>query len=63
MGGQYDLFLLRIGGRNPVSLTADSPVDERQPVFSPDGEKIAFRSEREGGGIFLMDPTGNRCGG
>ena len=58
VAGQYDLFLLRIGGRNPVSLTADSPVDERQPVFSPDGEKIAFRSEREGGGIFLMDPTG-----
>jgi eukaryotic-like serine/threonine-protein kinase len=56
--GQYDLFLLRVGGRNPTPLTADSPVDDWQPVFSPDGERIAFRSEREGGGIFLMDPTG-----
>ena len=58
VGGQYDLFLLRVGGRNPAPLTADSPVDDSQPVFSPDGEQIAFRSEREGGGIFLMDPTG-----
>jgi Tol biopolymer transport system component len=58
VGGQYDLFLLRIGGRNPVPLTADCPLDDSQPVFSPDGERIAFRSEREGGGIFLMDSTG-----
>jgi Tol biopolymer transport system component len=58
VNGQYDLFLLRVGGRNPAPLTPDSPVDDWQPVFSPDGERIAFRSEREGGGIFLMDPTG-----
>ena len=50
VSGQYDLFLLRVGGRNPVPLTADSPVDDSQPVFSPDGERIAFRSEREAAG-------------
>ncbi|MFP5289365.1 MAG: hypothetical protein ACLGI9_26765, partial [Thermoanaerobaculia bacterium] len=27
-------------------------------AFSPDGQQIAFRSEREGGGIFLMGATG-----
>jgi hypothetical protein len=27
-------------------------------AFSPDGERIAFRSEREGGGIFVMGATG-----
>jgi Tol biopolymer transport system component len=58
LNGQNDLFLLRIGGRNPVALTADSPVDDWQPAFSPDGERVAFRSERDGGGIFLMDATG-----
>ena len=58
MNGQYDLFLLRIGGRNPVPLTADSRVDDWQPAFSPDGEQVAFRSERDGGGIFLMVPSG-----
>jgi Tol biopolymer transport system component len=58
VNGQFDLFLLRIGGRIPVPLTPDSPVDDWQPAFSPDGEQVAFRSEREGGGIFLMSPSG-----
>jgi Tol biopolymer transport system component len=29
-----------------------------QPVFSPDGDRIAFRSERDGGGLFIMGRTG-----
>jgi eukaryotic-like serine/threonine-protein kinase len=57
-GGKSDIYLRRVGGRNPVKLTADSSADDLQPAFSPDGEKIAFRSEREGGGIFVMDSTG-----
>jgi len=56
--GNKDIYLLRVGGRNPVNLTADSPVDDWEPAYSPDGERIAFRSEREGGGIFVMDSTG-----
>jgi len=56
--GDLDVFLLRVGGRNPVNLTADSPSDDHQPAFSPDGERIVFRSEREGGGIFVMGSTG-----
>jgi eukaryotic-like serine/threonine-protein kinase len=56
--GKLGLHLLRVGGRNPVALTADSQVDDWQPAFSPDGERIAFRSEREGGGIFVMGSTG-----
>ena len=57
-GGSLDLFFLRVGGRNPQNLTADSPADDYQPAFSPDGERIAFRSERDGGGIFVMGSTG-----
>ncbi len=56
--GNSDVFLLRVGGRNPVNLTADSRGEDLQPAFSPDGERIAFRSERDGGGIFVMDSTG-----
>jgi Tol biopolymer transport system component len=41
-----------------INITEDSPADDKQPAFSPDGELIAFRSEREGGGIFLMGATG-----
>jgi Tol biopolymer transport system component len=53
-----DIYLQRTGGGNPIDLTADSPSEDIQPAFSPDGQLIAFRSEREGGGIFLMGATG-----
>jgi eukaryotic-like serine/threonine-protein kinase len=56
--GNWDIYLQRVGGKNPVNLTKDSPWDDTQPAFSPDGERIAFRSEREGGGLFVMGATG-----
>src|SRR5437867_2195245 len=56
--GNWDIYLQRVGGKNPINLTKDSPADDTHPGFSPDGERIAFRSEREGGGIFLMGATG-----
>ena len=56
--GSSDLFLQRVAGGKPISLTPGSPVHDYQPAFSPDGQQIAFRSEREGGGIFLMGATG-----
>jgi Tol biopolymer transport system component/tRNA A-37 threonylcarbamoyl transferase component Bud32 len=56
--GNWDIYLQRVGGKNPVNLTKDSPFDDTQPAFSPDGERIAFRSEREGGGLFVMGATG-----
>ena len=58
VNGDTDLYLQRIGGRNAVRLTAGSPSADWQPAFSTDGERIAFRSERDGGGIFLMSATG-----
>lgn len=56
--GNWDIYLQRVGGKNPVNLTKESPWDDRHPAFSPDGERIAFRSEREGGGLFVMGATG-----
>jgi len=53
-----DIWLQRVGGRNPVNLTNDSAAGNTQPAFSPDGEQIAFRSDRSGGGIFAMGATG-----
>ncbi len=53
-----DIFLQRIGGKNPVNLTADSPDENRMAIYSPDGNSIAFRSERKPGGIYLMEETG-----
>jgi Tol biopolymer transport system component len=56
--GNADIYLQRVGGGNPVNLTPDSPQDDTQPAVSPDGQRIAFRSQRDGGGLFLMGATG-----
>jgi serine/threonine protein kinase/Tol biopolymer transport system component len=56
--GDTDVYLQRVGGGNPINLTEDSEVVDTQPAFSPDGQQIAFRSDRAGGGIFLMGATG-----
>ena len=40
-----------------MRLTRD-PTDDDQPAFSPDGARIAFRSGREGGGIYMMPALG-----
>src|SRR6185369_8160552 len=57
-GGNVDLFLQRVAGGHPINLTANSQADDYQAAFSPDGQQIAFRSDRDGGGIFLMGATG-----
>jgi serine/threonine protein kinase/Tol biopolymer transport system component len=57
--GQSDLFLQGLGdGSEPVSLTAGSPQDDTQPAISPDSRSLAFRSERDGGGVFIMPLRG-----
>ncbi|MBI2835886.1 MAG: serine/threonine-protein kinase [Acidobacteria bacterium] len=56
--GQDDIYLRSVGGDVPILLTKDSPAADTEPVFSPDSERIAFRSERDGGGIFVMGRTG-----
>ncbi len=53
-----DIYLLRIGGSNPQNLTSDSPNRDTMPAYSPDGNRIAFRSDREPAGIYVMGATG-----
>jgi Tol biopolymer transport system component len=55
---QYDIFLQRVGEAEARNLTADSNDDDWMAAFSPDGSRITFRSERDGGGVFLMDAEG-----
>jgi Tol biopolymer transport system component/serine/threonine protein kinase len=57
-GGNADIYHQRLGGGNPRNLTQGSGTRNTHPAFSPKGDLIAFRSEREGGGIFLMGSTG-----
>ena len=56
--GNWNLFLQRVGGRNATPLTPNTPSDESQPAFSPSGDRIAFRSNREPAGIYVMEATG-----
>jgi Tol biopolymer transport system component/serine/threonine protein kinase len=58
MAGNWDIYLQRVDGKKMINLTGDSADDDTQPAFSPDGERIAFRSDRNGGGLFLMGATG-----
>ena len=56
--GKWDIYLQRVGGKNAINLTKESLTNNTQPAFSPDGERIVFRSNREGGGIFVMGALG-----
>jgi Tol biopolymer transport system component len=59
VAGSLDIYLQSVGGTSALNLTKDSPAaGDHEPSFSPDGERIAFRSGREGGGIFVMGRTG-----
>src|SRR5574341_1303873 len=59
VGVQEDLFAVAADQPGPVRLTND-PADDRDPAWSPDGQRIAFASHRNGSwDLYLLDmPTG-----
>ena len=57
-----DILLRAVGGQTAINLTKDSPGTDAQAVFSPDGERIAFRSARDGGGLSSWGAPATRCG-
>lgn len=56
--GNFDLFLQRVGGKNARLLTPNTPSDEYEASYSPDGKRIAFFSNREPEGVYVMEATG-----
>jgi eukaryotic-like serine/threonine-protein kinase len=54
--GNLDIWVQYSGGE-PVRITRD-PADEDEPSFSPDGTKIAFQSNKNGGGIYIVSSLG-----
>ncbi len=57
--GFFAIFLQRVGGKRRDNLTRNSKADNTQPAFSPDGNLIAFRSEREPKGIYTVEISGD----
>ncbi len=58
-GGKFDIFTQRVGSKKAINLTEDSPANNTQPAFSPNGEQVAFRSEREPKGIYIIGASGD----
>ncbi|WP_053002443.1 S41 family peptidase [Kordia jejudonensis] len=53
-----DLWVANRNGSNPIRLTIDEGI-ESNPVFSPDGSKIAFSAEYDGNiDVFIIDVNG-----
>ncbi|HEY7056228.1 MAG TPA: hypothetical protein VH458_06880 [Vicinamibacterales bacterium] len=55
--GNFDIWVQSIDGGDPTRVTS-SPVDERQPAWSPNDQRLVFRSESDGGGLFTVDVQG-----
>jgi len=52
-----DIYVQHISGGQPTRLTRHE-ADDSDPTFSPDGSQVAFRSERDGGGLYIVDVLG-----
>jgi eukaryotic-like serine/threonine-protein kinase len=55
--GNLDIWVRHATGGQAIRLT-HHPMDNREPAFNPDGSKIAFRAERDNGGIYVVPAFG-----
>jgi len=55
--GNLDIWIQQIGGREPLQVTHDT-ADCTDPDLSPEGTRVAYRSERSGGGIYVRPALG-----
>jgi len=58
-GPNLDIWVQQLGGGEPIRLTRES-ADSYDPVFSPDGTTVVFRSELDGGGLYSVPSLGGQ---
>ncbi len=54
-----DIWIQQLAGGPPLRLTSHPAADDF-PTFSPDGSKIVFQSNRDGGGIYEIPTLGGQ---
>jgi Tol biopolymer transport system component len=56
--GNLEIYVMNPDGSNQIRLT-DNPANDLSPVYSPDGSKIVFRSQRDDNDeIYVMNADG-----
>jgi eukaryotic-like serine/threonine-protein kinase len=55
--GKTDIWVRYLDRTEPVRRTND-PVAALMASLSPDGSRTVFRSERDGGGLYVVDTLG-----
>jgi serine/threonine protein kinase len=56
-GGNMNIWVQPLSDGQPVQITHGDE-DATEPDFSPDGSRIVFRSERNGGGVYVVPALG-----
>jgi hypothetical protein len=60
--GNFDIWIQPVAGGNAIQVTRDF-ANDWQPDWSPDGTRIVCRSEREGGGLYVVPALGATSAG
>lgn len=55
--GNFDIWVQPVGEGNPVRVT-NSTAHDWQADWAPEGNRLVFRSEREGGGLYVVPVLG-----
>ena len=59
-GQRWRLYRRHLGTLDVTNLLPNMASDNYQPAYSPVDDRIAFRSDGDGGGIFLVEPKSGR---